>query len=350
MEPSKETADGAAARASAESNVADTPAATGKKTTFGSKFKRHCKRFWWLDFLIFAAIVLVIILPVIYVGVKHKAQSEMNKATIEIGYQGISNPKSNSIHLRLNTTVESHTSYHPDLEAFNASLFLENTEPDIKPFGYITIPKTHVESNNKINIDQELPVTDMDQFFAYNKMVINSEEFRLAVRGKPKLKLGGLPKYKVNYNKVVTMKGLNKLAGFAITSAQVKLKPEPDGATLLGKVSIPNPSVLSIEMGNVTMDLSVNGTYIGYTLIPNLTLEPERDNEFDMRSYVNTTLVLGLVAKGYTDLMLPVDIVGNSSINSEGEHLTYYEAAIKENTLHTTLNLTEASGSSGLGS
>lgn len=91
------------------------------------------------------------------------------------------------------------------------------------------------------------------------------------------------------------------------------------------------------------MDLSVNGTYIGYTLIPDLNLVPG-NNTFNMRSYVNTTLVLGLVSRQYKDFVLPLDIIGNSSINSAGEHILWLEAAIKENTIRYDLDLASAMG------
>lgn len=94
-------------------------------------------------------------------------------------------------------------------------------------------------------------------------------------------------------------------------------------------------------MGNVTMDLSVGGTYIGYSLIPDMNLVPG-DNSFAMRSYVNTTLVLGLVSSQYQNYVLPLDIIGNSSINSAGERIPWLEAAIKANTIRYDFNLTSA--------
>jgi hypothetical protein len=131
---------------------------------------------------------------------------------------------------------------------------------------------------------------------------------------------------------------LNKLAGFNVTYAHIKIPAEPDGATLIGTVSIPNPSVISLEMGNVTMNLSTNGTYLGYSLIQDLVLKPG-NNSFDMRSYVNTTKALGFVGD---DFILHLDIVGNSCINSAGDHIPYFEAAIRGNTMHYKLNITEA--------
>lgn len=84
---------------------------------------------------------------------------------------------------------------------------MEDSLPDIKPFGYITIPEVKSESVTQVDVEQDVQITDMDQFVAYNKLVINSEEFRLGLRGRPSVKLSGLPSFDVDYNKVVTMKG-----------------------------------------------------------------------------------------------------------------------------------------------
>lgn len=140
-------------------------------------------------------------------GVPNIGQDELDKTGIEVSAQEISDPKPDSFHLVLKTTVTSDSSYHPTLSSFNVSLFLEDTKPDIKPFGYVTIPKVRSERVNPVDIDQDVQVTDMDQFIAYNKEVITNEDFRLALRGKPSVKLDGLPRFDANYNKVVTLKG-----------------------------------------------------------------------------------------------------------------------------------------------
>jgi hypothetical protein len=204
-----------------------------EKTTLSTRVKRHCRRFWWLDFLVVASIALAINLPLyvfiahrdncamrtriqpsqpltcrrVYVGGQRKAQGELNKATIEVAYQGVSHPTPDSVHLSLNTNVVSHSNHNSDLESFNASLFLEATEPNITSFGNIIIPEAHVEAEFPVSVDQDVFITNMDQFIAYNKLVFNSDEFRLALRGKTVVDISGLPKYKVDYNKVVTMKG-----------------------------------------------------------------------------------------------------------------------------------------------
>ncbi len=145
--------------------------------------------------------------------------------------------------------------------------------------------------------------------------------------------------------------GLNGLAGFNVTSFSIKLIPEPDGANMVGEVFIPNPSVLTISMGNVTFNNYVDDTFIGTSSLTDLVLKPG-DNTVPMRSTVNQTFVIETVVGKYTDGMLPVDIVGNSSV-FEGEHLPYFEKALQANRQHIVLNvgaaLAEVGGGSLLG-
>lgn len=133
------------------------------------------------------------------------------------------------------------------------------------------------------------------------------------------------------------MAGLNGLAGFDVTSFSIKLLPEPDGANMIGTVYIPNPSVLTITMGNVTFNNYVENEFIGTSTLSDLVLKPG-NNTLPMRSTVNQTLVIQKVTATYTDGMLPVDIVGNSSVYN-GQHLEYFERALQSNRQHIVLNV-----------
>lgn len=108
---------------------------------------------------------------------------------------------------------------------------------------------------------------------------------------------------------------------------------------MTGTVSIPNPSVISAQFGNVTMDLSSNGTYLGYSLLEYVALVPG-NNTFNMRGYVDLLTSLNYVKNN----ILPLAITGNSSVNIAGQHLKYFEAALQSNTINYDLNLTEALG------
>lgn len=109
---------------------------------------------------------------------------------------------------------------------------------------------------------------------------------------------------------------------------------------MLGTVHIPNPSVMTLDLGNVTMNLGVAGTAIGYSLLPNLVLKPG-ENSVPMQARINQGTVISMILGEYKSGVLPLEIVGNSSVKGES-HLTYYEEAIKANTIKLDLDVAPA--------
>ncbi|KAI9679922.1 MAG: hypothetical protein M1817_004937 [Caeruleum heppii] len=312
-----------------------------KKPGFGSRLKTHLKKWWWLYLIILACVVLIIVLPLIYVGFPNIAQKGVNESTLEIKSMQLTNPTSTSFRLQQEEVLRSDSKYHPQLDSFNASLFLESTLPDIKPFAYVQVPAVKSTGEVSFTLDQVVEIADLEQFTEYTKLVVDSEEYRLAIRGRPVLHQGSFPETTVDYNEVVTLKGLNKLAGFDVQEFEIKLRPEPDGANMVGKVFIPNPTIMTIEMGNVTLNLYIEGEFIGTSLIQDLTLRPG-DNVVDMRSTTDRLIVLEKLGQ-FEDGILPVDVIGNSSIYN-GQHLTYYEDALSANTQRIMLDVGGALG------
>jgi hypothetical protein len=136
------------------------------------------------------------------------AQKGIDDSKLDLKSQVVTNPRSGVVHINMVTTAENKNIFHPTLDEFQAALFLENTEPNIKPFGYITIPRLHAGALETITIDQELQIADPEQFGLYNIAVLNSDNYRVAVRGRTNLHLGAFPVVKVNFNKVITSKGM----------------------------------------------------------------------------------------------------------------------------------------------
>ena len=98
---------------------------------------------------------------------------------------------------------------------------------------------------------------------------------------------------------------------------------------------------INLEQVNVTMNLRVGTDLIGTALLPNLTLSPG-NNMVEMRSTTDQAAILRKLA-ALPDGLLPFDITGNSSVYN-GQHLTYYEEALKSNTVSVKLNLARALG------
>jgi hypothetical protein len=117
---------------------------------------------------------------------------------------------------------------------------------------------------------------------------------------------------------------------------------------MIGNAIIPNPSVMTLDLGNVTMNLSIDGKPIGTALLPNLMLKPGENNS-TLSCFLDQEglPVIQLVKGKYTDGVVPLDVVGNSSIRN-GEHLEYFEEAIKSNTIRVNLDIGPALTEIGL--
>ena len=99
-------------------------------------------------------------------------------------------------------------------------------------------------------------------------------------------------------------------------------------------------------MGNLTMNMSVNGLPIGTSSLQNVILSPG-DNYFPMTAVTNQTAVAGLVLGPYKSGVLPLDIVGDSCVY-DGQEILWYEQALQALTLRVDLNVMQALVQSGL--
>lgn len=299
------------------------------------RMKNHCRKFWWCDCLVLIVIVLIIILPIIFVAIPKKAQHEINASSLEVTSQEVTDPTEEGVHLKLESVIRSGSSYHPTIDGFTASLSLEGKGP----FTNIDIPQTKSEAETRITVDQAVKFTSLDAFSEYTKTVLGSEKFNVYLNGKTKVHLSGLPAMDVDYNKVVEMKGLNQLKGLNITITKILTGTDKlaDGSNMLASVLIPNPSVMTLDLGNVTMNLAIDTTPVGYAFLPNVLLKPG-NNTVDMQAHVNPIIVYEQVTKVYKDAIVPLSVTGNSSVK-DGVHLTYYEEAIKSNVVKLNLNV-----------
>jgi hypothetical protein len=133
-----------------------------------------------------------------------------------------------------------------------------------------------------------------------------------------------------------------------VTEFHLLTESLPDGANAYGNVTIPNPSVMTMELGNVSFDMTVNGLFIGNATMPDLTLRPG-NNSYPIHVTSNQTRVAGIIQEPrYHCGVFPVDI-GNGTSVYNGRVLPYYTAALKANKLQTILNVTDALNEVGFG-
>jgi hypothetical protein len=327
-----------------EDERATTPnGGTGAKPPFKQRLRRHCVRWWWIWFLVFAAIVLVVVLPVVYVAYPDTAQKEINKARLEPQSMALLDPAPDSFDLQLDNMFRSNSSMHAKLDAFTGNLCLPDTD---EPFVKIDVPKIAAANGSIAHISERVPVANMTEFDRYTKEVLLSEEYTIYLRGKGGLKYGSLPKTTVKYNKKITMKGLNGLKGLTLSDFSILTTAQPDGANANGTVLIPNPTIATYQLGNITLAMSVAGLPVGSALLSNVLLKPG-NNTFPMRAVTNQTAVVELIFTDYKSGILPVDIIGNTSVY-HGQRLEYYEKALQANKVTIQLDVIKALEDAGL--
>ncbi|OOQ91666.1 hypothetical protein PEBR_09010 [Penicillium brasilianum] len=315
------------------------------KRGFGARLGAHFKKWWWVHLIIFIAVFLIILLPVVYVAYPKIAQDQVNDSTLNITSMVIADPTPESFHLTQTQVIGSKSSYHPKIYSFLASVSLLGSA---HAFTSVQVPEVKSKDGAEVNVDQVVDLSNADAFGDFAQAVMLNEEVELNIYGKPKLQEGSLPKSTVTYNKTVTMKGLNKLTGFDVTEFHIMLTPE-NGRNMNGTVYIPNPSVMTITMGNVTLDLSVAGQPMGYSYLDDLVLKPG-NNTIPMTSNVNQSAIISLVTSSsnpYKDGVVPFTISGNSSVY-DGKQLPYFTQALAANNLTVNLNVTKALAEIGI--
>ena len=140
----------------------------------------------------------------IYVGFPNIAQDGINDSSLQIQSIVLTDPTPNSFHLEQTAIIGSNNSYHPHLDAFNASLGLDGADA---PYAYVELPAIHATKEATSYVNQTVQITNSDAFDEYNLQVLSSEEFGLHVKGKTKLHEMRFPTTTVDYNKKATMKG-----------------------------------------------------------------------------------------------------------------------------------------------
>jgi hypothetical protein len=305
---------------------------------FGQKTKRHCARFWWLHLAIFCISFLIIALCLTYVAMPRIAQKGVNESSIEFTDLEFLEPTSDSIVLTQSAILHSPSIYTPTLDPFNASLYLvENGVYSSAPMMYIPMPSIHAlhPSSNVSIKNEQLAIANLAELTKYATAVLSQENVTTALVGSTRLHEGKLPVNTITFNSTSTYKGLNGLQGFNVTDVKINVTAPAGQPNLLGYAYIPNPSLMTIAMGNVTLTLSTAlAGVVGNSTIDNMTLVPG-NNTLPMYGTVNQTGILSSLDKsGYVNMI----ITGQSAIYN-GQHLTYYESALASNVLTLQMNV-----------
>ncbi|EHK97566.1 hypothetical protein M7I_6654 [Glarea lozoyensis 74030] len=273
----------------------------------------------------------------LYVGMPKIAQHDVDRSSLEFKALKFENPSMEEITLTQDGVLHNPSMYTPTLDSFKAGSYLvTNGSFGAKAIIDVQMPEIHAtkpQSDQGV-FKQVVPIVDIDQLTAYATEVVGNEYVETALAGKTKLHLGALPVVNVNYNSTSRYKGLNGLKGFNVTNVRINITAAAGTPNLVGNAFVPNPSVMTIEMGNVTLSLRTEKAgFIGTTTIPNFTLVPG-DNNFPMTGTLNQTAVLASMVDGIATMLIK-----GQNVTYNGVALTYYEAALASHELVLPMNV-----------
>jgi hypothetical protein len=138
---------------------------------------------------------------VVYPNIAH---SKFNDSTLNVTSMTIADPTPDSFHLLQTQVIGSHSSYHPKIYSFLASVSLLGSA---QAFTSVQVPEVQSKDGAQVNVDQIVDLSNAGAFGDFAQAVMLNEEIEMNIYGRPGLREGSLPKTTVTYNKTITMKG-----------------------------------------------------------------------------------------------------------------------------------------------
>lgn len=247
---------------SKENSVAPAP------PTKGQRFKRHCARRWWCWLISFIIFDVVAVIVVIYGIIPPVAQKTLDNTTLNIQSIRILQPRTDQFQFSVTSyiTGSSKLAQKATIDPMEVEFYLKDQDP------FMSLPLPGVHGGDNILVEQlnhTTEIKDPKLFGIFAGTLMQSDNFDMGIWGKTKIHLGAI-KTSVKYREWVNLKGFNKLDGMVINKYNITT----GDYIIVGSVVIPNPTVFTLQVGDVLLDLSLNNTRLGNGILPNLTIIP----------------------------------------------------------------------------
>ncbi|KAJ5288763.1 hypothetical protein N7478_001793 [Penicillium angulare] len=307
------------------------------------KFSRHWKRFWCC-YLIGNVIFLAIFLPVFFlVAIPAISQLVVNKSNLVLVSAAVMQPLPNHIQLTLLSALDLKIALPVRIDPIDLNLFIADIGAD-KPWGQANLTGMTIRGNTTLGVtDQSTPLLNTTVWTDYVRQVVNQKETALGVKGTTDSFLGVL-KSKVTMDKSVLSPTLNSFEGFSINDASL-IPAEADGTNLNGTVILPNPSILTLEIGTIVLDVMSGNLTIGNATIENLTLKPGNHSN-PLKGSLDIGIILKHIKQILADQLPSIKSSGGLNLTSvtrsvtyNGTEVPYYTEVMSELPLSATVGL-----------
>ncbi|GES61230.1 hypothetical protein ATEIFO6365_0006068900 [Aspergillus terreus] len=308
---------------------------TGQKTR-AQKLRRHWGRFWCC-YCFWSLIFLAIFLPIFFtLIIPAIAQRVVDDSTLLLVRADIMQPRPDSVVMTIESALDLPLSVPVRVDPIALELFNRDTKGN-GTYAIVYINGTTVHGNTTLGVTNQYTPLNVEQWAKYVHSAVFMEHAPLSVRGKTTAYLGKL-KNSITMNKNIPQTTLNKFSGFSIEDSTVILPPREDGTNLIANATLPNPSVMTLEIGTTVLDLKSGDLVIGNATIDNLVLRPGNHSApvhgiLDLHKIIeNLGEVLRSQSNSLSQGYLSLDTVGKSVVY-DGVEVPYYTDVMSQLTM-----------------
>ncbi|UDD60979.1 hypothetical protein AFCA_008364 [Aspergillus flavus] len=208
------------------------------------------------------------------------SQRVIDDASLVLVEAKVMQPRPESVLLSIQTALRLGVNVPVRLDPNVLHLF-NNDQPGNSTYLKVYNDAIVIHGNASIGVQNQPSPINPDPWKHYIRSVVFEPHAPLSAFGTTNIYLGKLKSHislkkdlPQNMSVGAKIAALNSFAGFSIEDPKMLFPPRDDGVNLVANATLPNPSVMTIEIGTITMDLKSKDLTIGNATINNLTLRP----------------------------------------------------------------------------
>ena len=257
------------------------------------------------------------------------AQLIVNKTDLPIYHASLKAVSDNQVIIGLSTSLTVPGGLTVRLDPIDLYLYNEET-PGFNPYTMVSLDGQSVRGKTDISVQEKIVnIGNRTEINVFLEKMLYSKNTDISVKANTTAHIGAL-NFNIKLEKTVNVAALDELRGFSLDDARIKLPADQDGTNLLGRLTLPNWSDLTIGLGNLTFNAWAGDLVIGTASVFDVVLPPGNSTlpfrgELFLEVVMDNLLdILGTQGQAITEGVLEVIISGNkTTIN--GEHITYLE-------------------------
>ncbi|KAL2814477.1 hypothetical protein BJX63DRAFT_392386 [Aspergillus granulosus] len=300
------------------------------------QLRRHCARFWCC-YVFWGVIFLAIFLPIFFlVVIPAIAQLVVDKSTLVLVNVTITEPHPASAIITLEAALDLPIALPVRIEPLVLEVYDKEKDGNNTIFS-APIDGTVIDGNTTLGVQNRFTPLNVPLWTEYVDRVVVERNAPLTVRASTNAYLGIL-KCPVTLDKAIHQYTLNSFDGFSIDNPKLLLPAREDGINLVANATLPNPSVMTLQIGTTLLDLKSGEYTLGNATLTDLMLYPG-NHSVPVEGIIDVDYLisnLGDILRSQGDALsrgfLRLEAVGRN-VTIDGVEVPYYAQAMRNLTL-----------------